>query len=84
MINSIDVSYATAVGTEPVNMSAMNMHAMNIGTADNNNNMSHNNNHNNSNSIMASMDMDHGSYDSSMAKMSQHTDDNSMLLRLVP
>ena len=79
MINSIDVSYATAVGTEPVNMSAMNMHAMNMGTADNDNNMSHNNNnnHNNSNSIMASMDMDHGSYDSSMAKMSQHTDDNS-------
>ena len=77
LINSIDVSYATAVGTEPVNMSAMNMHAMNMGTADNDNNMSHNNNHNNSNSIMASMDMDHGSNDSSMAKMSQHTADNS-------
>lgn len=77
LINSIDVSYATAVGTEPVNMSAMNMHAMNMETADNDNNMSHNNNHNNSNSTMASMDMDHGSNDSSMAKMSQHTDDNS-------
>lgn len=77
LINSIDVSYATAVGTEPVNMSAMNMHAMNMGTADNDNNMSHNNNHNNSNSIMASMDMDHESNDNSMAKMSQHTADNS-------
>jgi hypothetical protein len=77
LINSIDVSYATAVGTEPVNMSAMNMHAMNMGTAENDNNMSHNNNHNNSNSNMANMDMDRESNDSSMANMSQHTANNS-------
>jgi hypothetical protein len=71
LINSIDVSYAAAVGTEPMNMSAMNM-----GTADNS--MSHSNQNNNSNTSMSSMDMDHGSNYSSMASMmSKETDNNS-------
>ena len=74
LINSIDVSYATAVGTEPMNMSAMNM-----GTADNS--MSHSNQNNNSSTNMSSMDMNHGSSDSSMASgmdMNHGSSDSSM------
>jgi hypothetical protein len=65
LINSIDLSYATAVGTKPMNMSAMNM-----ATADNS--MSHGNNSN----MSQDMKMDHGD-SSTMASMSKDTDHNS-------
>jgi len=70
LINSIDVSYATAVGTEPMNMSAMNMgNAMNMATA--NGSMTH------SNMGMSSLDMDHGSIDSSNMAFDINTSNNS-------
>jgi hypothetical protein len=64
LINSIDVSYATAVGTEPMNMSAMNMPT--------NNSMSHGSNNN----ISSDTKMDHDDI-STMASMSKDTDHNS-------
>ena len=79
LINSIDVSYATAVGTEPMNMSTMNMPAMDMGS--DNDNMSHSANNNHSNTIMINMDMDHGSSDSSMAKMTHDTTNNSTVTK---
>ena len=45
LINSIDISYATAVGAKPMNMSAMNMST--------NNNMFHGINNSNSNNTMS-------------------------------
>lgn len=71
LINSIDVSYATAVGAKPMNMSAMNMST--------NNNMSHGINNNNSNNTMSSssdMQMDHGD-NNNMAGMSKNTGHSS-------
>ena len=62
LINSIDLSYANAIGTKPMNMSAMNMA--------NNSTMSHGNNTNNT---MPNIKMDHGD---SMTSMSQQTDNN--------
>jgi hypothetical protein len=76
LINSIDLSYATAVGTKPMNMSAMNMAA-----ADNS--MSHGNNNNNSNknnAMSSGMMMDHGNNNnnsSSMTIMNKNTVNNS-------
>jgi hypothetical protein len=63
LINSIDLSYANAIGTKPMNMSAMNM--------GNSNTMFHGNNTNNN--TMANMKMNHGN---SMTSMSKHTDNN--------
>lgn len=71
LINSIDVSYATAVGAKPMNMSAMNMST--------NNNMSHGINNSNSNNTMSSssdMQMDHGD-NNNMAGMSKNTGHSS-------
>lgn len=61
LINSIDLSYANAIGTKPMNMLAMNM--------GNNSNMSHGNNTNNN--TMPNMKINHGD---SMSSMSKHTD----------
>ena len=61
LINSIDLSYANAIGTKPMNMSAMNM--------GNNSTMSHGNNTNNN--TMPNMKINHGD---SMSSMSKHTD----------
>ncbi len=63
LINSIDLSYANAIGTKPMNMSAMN-----IG---NNSTISHGNN--TSNNTMPNMKMNHGD---SITSMSKHTDNN--------
>ena len=63
LINSIDLSYANAIGTKPMNMSAMNM--------GNNSSMSHGNNTNNN--TMPNMKMNHGD---SITSMSKHTDNN--------
>ena len=63
LINSIDLSYANAIGTKPMNLSAMNM--------GNSSTMSHGNNTNNN--TMPNIKMDHGD---SMTSMSKHTDNN--------
>ena len=63
LINSIDLSYANAIGTKPMNISAMN-----IG---NNSTMSHGNNTNNN--TMPNMKMNHGD---NMTSMIKHTDNN--------
>jgi hypothetical protein len=63
LINSIDLSYANAIGTKPMNMSAMNM--------GNNSTISHGNN--TSNNTMPNMKMNHGD---SITSMSKHTDNN--------
>jgi hypothetical protein len=71
LINSIDISYATAVGAKP-----MNMYAMNIST---NNNMFHGINNSNSNNTMSSssdVQMDHGD-NNNMAGMSKNTGHSS-------
>lgn len=73
LINSIDLTYADALGTKPMNMSGMNMN-------DDDNSMSHGNNTNNSsnsnnNNTMSDMKIDHGV--STMASMSKDTDNNS-------
>jgi hypothetical protein len=71
LINSIDLSYANALNTKPMNMSAMNM-----SDHDYVSNMSHyNNTKSNNNTTMLDMNMDHGV--SSMASMSKNTDNNS-------
>ena len=63
LINSIDLSYANAIGTKPMNLSAMNM--------GNSSTMSHGKNTNNN--TMPNIKMDHGD---SMTSMSKHTDNN--------
>jgi hypothetical protein len=63
LVNSIDLSYANAIGTKPMNMSAMNM--------GNNSTMSYGNNTNNN--TMQNMKMNHGD---SMTSMNKHTDNN--------
>ena len=63
LINSIDLSYANALGTKPMNMSAINM--------GNNSTMSHGNNTNNN--TMPNMKMNHGD---NMTSMINHTDNN--------
>jgi hypothetical protein len=69
LINAIDVSYATAVGTELMNMSAMSMAGMNMDHGDS---MSDGNN-NNTMSSSSGMSMDHeDSNSSSMASMTQN------------
>lgn len=73
LINSIDLTYADALGTKPMNMSGMNMN-------DDDNSMSHGNNTNNSsnsnnNNTMSDMKMNQGV--SSMASMSNDTNNNS-------
>jgi hypothetical protein len=77
LINSIDISYATALGTKPMNMSAMNM-------ATAGDNMSHSNNSksDNNTTTMSSINMDHRSSSSnsnsnSMVNMSKNTVNNS-------
>ncbi|MGZ5551563.1 MAG: hypothetical protein ACXWE7_12335 [Nitrososphaeraceae archaeon] len=72
LINSIDLSYADALGTKPMNMSSMNMGDDNSKSHDNNNKLSSTSNKNNT---MSDMKMNHG--DSSMASMSKDTDNNS-------
>ena len=74
LINSIDLTYADALGTKPMNMSAMNMNM----NDDDDNSMSHGNNTNNNsnnNNTMSGMKMNHGV--SSMASMSKDTNNNS-------
>lgn len=73
LINSIDLTYADALGTKPMNMSGMNMN-------DDDNSMSHGNNTNNSsnsnnNNTMSDMKMNQGV--SSMGSMSNDTNNNS-------
>jgi hypothetical protein len=73
LINSIDLTYADALGTKPMNMSAMNM-------KDDDNSMSHGNNTNsssnsNNNNTMSDMKMNQGV--SSMASMNNDTNNNS-------
>ena len=70
LINSIDLSYADALGTKPMNMSAMNMNMSNDDSS-----MSHGNNTNNSNNTMSGMKMNHGV--NSMVSMSKDTGTNS-------
>ncbi|HEX2406822.1 MAG TPA: hypothetical protein VHJ38_06390 [Nitrososphaeraceae archaeon] len=77
LINSIDISYATALGIKPMNMSAMNM-------ATAGDNMSHSNNSksDNNTTTMSSINMDHRSSSSnsnsnSMVNMSKNTVNNS-------
>jgi hypothetical protein len=70
LINSIDVSYATAVGEKPMNMSAMNMSS----------NISHNNtiSHGNNNNHMSSdIEKNHADSSTSMASMSKDIEHNS-------
>ena len=69
LINSIDLSYADAHGTKPMNMSAMNMGDNSSMSHDNNNNSSTSNNNNNT---MPDMKINHGV--SPMAGMSKDTD----------
>lgn len=74
LINSIDLTYADALGTKPMNMSGMNMND------DDDNSMSHGNNTNNSsnsnnNNTMSDMKMNQGV--SSMGSMSNDTNNNS-------
>ena len=74
LINSIDLTYADALGTKPMNMSAMNMNY------DDDNSMSHGNNINsssnsNNNNTMSDMKMNQGV--SSMASMSNDTKNNN-------
>jgi hypothetical protein len=68
LINSIDLSYADALNTKPMNMSAMNM-------SEDDNSMSHGNNTNNNNNTTSDMKIDHGV--STMASMSKDTDNTS-------
>ena len=68
LINSIDLSYANALNTKPMNMSAMNM-------SGDDNSMSHGNNTNNNNNTTSDMKIDHGV--STMASMSKDTDNTS-------
>jgi hypothetical protein len=84
LINSIDQSYADALGTEPMNMSAMNMNMkMNMSHDDNrSSSMSHgnNSNSNSNNNTMTVMNMNHDDGVSSrMTSMSMNkdTDKNS-------
>ena len=67
LINSINASYATALGTKPVNMSDMNM------SHGNDSSMSHSDN----NMMSSDMKMDHGDSSSTMASMSKDTEHNS-------
>ena len=71
LINSIDLSYADALGTKPMNMSSMNIGDNNSRSHDNHNNS----NISNKNNTMSGMNIDYG--DSSMASMSKDTDNNS-------
>jgi hypothetical protein len=68
LINSIDLSYADALNTKPMNMSDMNM-------SEDDNSMSHGNNTNNNNNTTSDMKIDHGV--STMASMSKDTDNTS-------
>jgi hypothetical protein len=76
LINSIDISYATALGTKPMNMSAMNM-----ATADDSMSHSNNSKSGNNTTTIASMNMDHrvssNSNSNSMANMNKDTVKNS-------
>lgn len=69
LINSIDLSYADALGTKPMNMSAMNMGDNSSMSHGNNNNSSTSNNNNNT---MPDMKINHGV--SPMASLSTDTD----------
>ena len=74
MINSIDASYATALGTKPVNMSDMNMsHGNDSSVSHSDSSMSHSD----SNTMSSDMKMDHGDSSSTMASMSKDTEHNS-------
>ena len=66
LINAIDVSYADALGTKPMNMSAMNM--------DKDSNMSYSNNNNNT---MSDMKRNHRDNSSNMKSMNKDTSNNS-------
>ena len=70
LINSIDLSYADALNTKPMNMSAMNMNM-----SGDDNSMSHGIHTNNNNNTTSDMKIDHGV--STMASMSKDTDNTS-------
>jgi hypothetical protein len=67
LINSIDASYATALGTEPMNMSAMNM------SHGNDSSMSHGD----SNMMSSGIEKDHADSSSTMTNMGKDTEHNS-------
>ena len=71
LINSIDLSYADALDTKPMNMSFLNIGDNSSSSHDNH----HNSNINNKNNTMSGMNIDYG--DSSMASMNKDTDKNS-------
>ena len=75
LINSIDLSYADALGTKPMNMSAMNMNMSNDDSSISHGNNTNNNSNSNNNNTMSGMKMNHGV--SSMASMSKDTNNNS-------
>ncbi len=75
LTNSIDISYATALGIKPMNMSAMNMATTDDSMSDSNNSKSDNNT-----TTMSSINMNHGASSSNsnnMASMSKDTVNNS-------
>jgi DNA primase catalytic subunit len=67
LINSIDASYAAALGTKPVNISDMNMSHGNYSRMS----------HSDSNTMSSDMKMDHGDSSSTMASMKKDTEHNS-------
>jgi hypothetical protein len=71
LINSIDLSYADALGTKPVNISSMNISDNNSRSHDNHNNS----NISNKNNTMSGMNIIYR--DSIMASMNKDTDKNS-------
>ena len=75
LINSIDLSYADALGTKPMNMSAMNMNMSNDDSSISHGNNTNNNSNSNNNNTMSDMKIDHGV--STMASMSKDTDNTS-------
>ena len=75
LINSIDLSYADALGTKPMNMSAMNMNMSNDDSSISHGNNTNNNSNSNNNNTMSDMKMNQGV--SSMASMSKDTDNTS-------
>ena len=74
LINSIDLSYADALGTKPMNISAMSNMNMSSSNNDDSSSMSHGNNTNgkssNNTNTMSGMNMNHDEASSSMTSMS--------------
>lgn len=75
LINSIDLTYADALGTKPMNMSAMTMNMSNDDNSMSHGNNTNNNSNSNNNNTMSDMKMNQGV--SSITSMSKDTDNNS-------